>query len=85
MSDPTVPVDTPKHEAVTTGLSNKAYDVLKDIAQLWLPAAGALYFALSSIWGFPFGEEIVGTVTAVDVFLGAGLKLSSNSYNKSVV
>jgi hypothetical protein len=85
MSDSTSPVDTPKHEAPSTGLlSNKLYDSLKEVAQVWLPAAGALYFALSGIWGFPFGEEVVGTITAVDLFLGAGLKLSTNSYNKSV-
>ena len=86
MSSSIEPVDTPKHEAPSTGLlSNKAYDVLKDIAQTWLPALGVLYFALAGFWGLPYGEEIVGTITAVDLFLGAGLKLSTNSYNKSVV
>ena len=47
-------------------MSNKTYDVLKWIAQILLPALGTLYFALASIWGFPYGEEIVGTITAVD-------------------
>lgn len=62
--------------------SNKVYDVLKWIAQLLLPAAGALYFALSNIWGLPFGEQIVGSITAVDAFLGIILGISSASYNK---
>lgn len=61
-------------------MSNKVYDVLKWIAQLLLPAIGTLYFALASIWGFPYGEQIVGTITALDAFLGAILKLSSDSY-----
>lgn len=61
-------------------MSNKTYDILKYIAQIVLPALGTLYFALSQIWGFPYGEEIVGTVAAVDAFLGAILKISSNSY-----
>ena len=52
-------------------LDNKTYDVLKWIAQILLPAIGTLYFALSKIWGLPFSTEIVGTISAVDVFLGA--------------
>ena len=63
-------------------LNSKTYDILKFIAQLVLPAVGALYFALAGIWNFPYGEEIVGTITAVDTFLGALLGLSSATYNK---
>lgn len=62
-------------------MSNKVYDILKYIALIVLPALGTLYFALAKIWGFPYGEEIVGTITAVDTFLGALLKLSSDKYN----
>lgn len=65
-------------------LSNKTYDILKWVAQYLLPAAGTLYFALSSIWGLPYGEQIVGTVTAVDTFLGVILGLSSAQYNKTI-
>lgn len=63
-------------------LSNKAYDVLKWIATIALPAAGTLYFALAGIWGFPYGEQIVGTITAVDTFLGVVIGISSVQYNK---
>jgi hypothetical protein len=63
-------------------MTNKVYDVLKFIAQIVLPAFGTLYFALSSIWGLPYGEQIVGTITAVDAFLGALLGISSNQYYK---
>ena len=63
--------------------NNKVYDVLKYIAQIGLPAIATLYFALSSIWGLPYGEQIVGTITAVDCFLGALLGISSIQYNKS--
>lgn len=63
-------------------LSNEVYDILKFIAQIVLPAAGTLYFALAGIWGWPYGEQIVGTITAVDAFLGALLGLSSAAYNK---
>lgn len=63
-------------------MSNKVYDVLKFIAQILLPALGTLYFALARIWGFPYAEEIVGTITAVDAFLGALLGISTLQYNK---
>lgn len=61
-------------------MSNETYDFLKWVAQIVLPAVGTLYFALASIWGLPFGEQIVGTITAVDAFLGAILKISSDKY-----
>lgn len=65
-------------------MTNKTYDILKWFAQIVLPALAALYAALASIWGFPYGEEIVGTISAVDVFLGALLQVSTNIYNKTV-
>lgn len=62
-------------------LSNNAYDILKWITQLLLPALGTLYFALAGIWGFPYGEEIVGTLVAIDTFLGVILGISTAKYN----
>jgi len=61
-------------------MTNKTYDILKWVAQILLPATGTLYFALASIWGFPYAEQIVGTITAVDTFLGVLLGLSSRQY-----
>lgn len=61
-------------------LSNKTYDVLKWIAMIALPALGTLYFALAGIWGLPYGEQVVGTITALDTCLGALLGISSASY-----
>ncbi len=65
-------------------ISNNTYDILKWIAQIALPALGALYFALAKIWGFPYGTEIVGTLSAIDVFLGALLGISTSQYNKTL-
>ena len=63
-------------------MNNKTYDILKWVAQLLLPALATLYFALASLWGFPYGEQIVGTITALDAFLGAILGISTVQYNK---
>ncbi len=64
-------------------MDNKTYDILKWAAQYLLPAAGTLYFALANIWGLPYGEQVVGTITALDIFLGVILGISSAQYNKA--
>lgn len=63
-------------------ISNQVYDILKWIAQYVLPAIGTLYFALANIWGFPYGEQVVGTITAIDAFLGVILGISTSSYER---
>lgn len=61
-------------------MSNKVYDILKYLTQIVIPAIGTLYFALATIWGFPYGEQIVGTLTAIDTFLGVCLGISTAKY-----
>ena len=63
-------------------LSNSTYDTLKWVAQYLLPALGTFYFALTKIWGLPYGTEIVGTITATDALLGALLGISTMQYNE---
>lgn len=63
-------------------MSNKTYDILKYITQIIIPALGTLYFALAGIWGFPYGEQIVGTLAALDTFMGVVLGISSKQYNQ---
>lgn len=64
-------------------LSDKTYSLLKWIALILLPALGTLYFALAGIWGLPFGEQIIGTITAIDTFLGAILGISTSNYKNN--
>jgi len=65
-------------------MDNTVYDILKYVAQIVLPALATLYFALSQIWGLPYGEQIVGTITAIDAFLGALLGISTYQYKKDI-
>lgn len=65
-------------------MNDKLYNSMKWTAQVALPAAGTLYFALAGIWGLPYGEQIVGTITAVDTCLGVLLGISSAQYNKAL-
>lgn len=64
-------------------LPNKIYDILKFFAQIVLPAISTLYLALAGIWNLPFGEQISGTIMAIDTFLGILLGISSANYNKN--
>lgn len=65
-------------------MSNKIYDILKYIAQIVLPGLATLWFTIGSGWGIPYTEQIVGTITAVDAFLGALLRISTKKYNKQL-
>ena len=66
-------------------MPDKVYDILKAIAMIILPALGTLYFALAGIWGWPYAEQIVGTITAIDTFLGVILGISTMQYKKTQV
>lgn len=61
-------------------MSNKTYNVLKYIAQIVLPACAALYASLTGIWNLPYGEAVVGTISAVDLFMGTLLRIQSTRY-----
>ena len=65
-------------------MNNKTYDALKWIAQYLLPALATLYFAIAQVWDLPYGEQIVGTITAIDTFLGVILGISTAQYNKAL-
>jgi hypothetical protein len=64
-------------------ISNKLYDQIKFLATIVFPALGTAYSGLAVIWGFPFGQEVVGTIVVIDTFLGAVLLITTARYNKS--
>lgn len=66
-------------------ITGKLYDWLKWIAQIFLPALGTLYFTLAGVWSLGSGKEVVGTIMAVDLFLGVLLGISQINYDKQVV
>lgn len=65
-------------------LSDEMYVFLSKLAQGYLPLAGTLYFALSELWGLPYAAQIVGTITAVDAFIGGCLTISTKNYKKEM-
>lgn len=63
-------------------MSNKTYDILKEIALTILPAVAVLYATLGKIWGLPYVSEVPATIMAIDTFLGVCLHISSAEYHK---
>jgi hypothetical protein len=61
-------------------LTNKTYDALKWITLVLLPAVGVLYLGLADVWGLPYASQIVATIAAIDLFLGALLGISTSTY-----
>ena len=62
-------------------LNSKVYDILKWLVQIVLPAIGACYAALAALWGFPYAEQVVGSISAICVLLGACLRISNSNYS----
>ena len=63
-------------------MNNKLYDVLKWVAILLLPALATLVAVIGNIWNIPVCDPISQTITALGVFLGAILGISSIQYKK---
>lgn len=61
-------------------MTNRTYDILKWIALILLPALATFYAAIAAVWGLPYTEQVVGTITAVDTLLGTLLKISADKY-----
>ena len=63
-------------------LNDKVYDVLKWIALIFLPAFAVFYGKVGPVWGWFRPDDVVYTIVAVEMFLGALLGVSTAQYNK---
>ena len=63
-------------------MKNETYDILKNVAYI-LPALATLVLSVGGIWSIPYSEAVAGTITAVETFLCALLKISSVKYQQS--
>ena len=62
-------------------MSNVAYDNLKMVALILAPVLVFLA-SLVNIWGVPYGEQIVATLTAIDTLIGAIVVAANKAYKK---
>lgn len=60
------------------------YEKLKWICLIFLPAVATLYFSLAQVWGFPYAEQILGTIAAVETFIGTLIGISHVNYYKDL-
>lgn len=65
-------------------LSNKTYDTLKWIAQIFLPALITLYGTVALALGAPYIDVVVTILGAIDAFLGTILGISTSKYNEEL-
>ena len=64
-------------------MSSKTYDRIKFIALLVTPVITFLC-ALINIWGIPYGDKIIATLSALDVLVGAIVVIAKQIYDKNV-
>lgn len=60
-------------------MSNKAYDILKDIALIF-PLVITLVGAIMKIWNIPYTGEICATLTAINAFIGGLVAIANKLY-----
>ena len=61
-------------------MNNQTYDILKRVAIIIVPALATFVNAVGIVWGIPHTNEVTATITAIGVFLGAALGISSKNY-----
>ena len=61
-------------------MNNQTYDILKRVALIIIPALATFVNAAGMVWGIPYTNEVTATITALGVFLGAALGVSSKDY-----
>lgn len=64
-------------------MNNKIYDILKWIVIIALPALSTFIFALSNFWGFNV-TAVIGSIAALETFLGSLIGVSTYQYNKNL-
>lgn len=62
-------------------MKNSTYDALKVIGLVAVPIIVFLT-ALVNIWQIPYGDQIVATLAAVDVLIGAIVSVAKNIYDR---
>lgn len=61
-------------------MNNQTYDILKRVALIVIPALATFVNAVGMVWGVPYTNEATATITALGVFLGTALGVSSKNY-----
>lgn len=63
-------------------MSNKTYDIMKYTVLTLLPAVLTLWLTLGDIWDLPNVQAIALTISAINLFLGSLVGVSSATHNR---
>lgn len=63
-------------------LSDTAYNIIKWLVCIVIPAMTTAYVGLSTVWGWPYADQVAKTSAIVCTLLGAILGISTAEYNK---
>lgn len=61
--------------------NNKTYNVLKYLALIVFNAVGVFYKTIAEIWELPYGNQVALTCSALALFVGTLIGISSYKYN----
>lgn len=64
--------------------NDKVYTVIKWVCLTVVPALNVLITSLCALYGWGWGNIVIGTIDAVAVFVGAILGIGSYKYNKQL-
>lgn len=62
-------------------LSNKAYDILKYLCLICIPALSTLFVTLDTIFGWGYGDIVAKVSVAVCTCIGGLIGISTAQYN----
>lgn len=62
-------------------IPGKAYDILKWVAIIVIPALVIFIKTVFPVWNIPYAEQIATTLTAIGLLIGALIGVSTIGYN----
>jgi hypothetical protein len=62
-------------------MKNSTYDCIKWIGLIAVPVI-TFIVAIVNIWGFPHSEEVIATLSAIDVLIGSIVAIAKSQYDR---
>lgn len=63
-------------------LTNKQYDILKDIALCWMPLIVTFIGVVMTTWSVSYADQILTTLVALNTLMGGIVKYYKDRYDK---
>lgn len=63
-------------------MSDRAFNFLRTLCEVIIPALATFYASVGAIWGWPYTDGVTKTLAAVALLIGAIVNGFRNAYNK---